>query len=89
MYDGKCRAETPYRTIGQFILTNEIQLCSPSDSGVAAHEFGHVMGLDDAYVEGTWEALTTPDDLMARSSRNMASWFHIRVLVEMYQKRRR
>ena len=47
---------------------------SPSDwsfeapDGVFAHEFGHILGLSDNYVEGTWELVPgAADDLMNTS----------------------
>lgn len=40
-----------------------------SDPGTWAHEFGHVLGLDNTYVEGTWQLQGSKDaDIMWNSS---------------------
>ena len=67
------------------VMAKSLRLCPTYTSGVAAHEFGHFIGLDDAYEEGTWRNLTGPDDIMAETSGRV-DWYHARVLVEKYAR---
>ena len=62
----------------------------PSNRHTYAHEFGHILGLHDTYVEGTWEPRPGAQlDLMSRSSRGNIDQSTINRVVERNRDRLR
>jgi len=60
----------------------------PMNRHTYAHEFGHILGLHDTYVEGSWEPKPgAPVDLMSRSSMNFIDQSTIDRVVERNRDR--
>jgi len=85
---GYCRANVQGHYRGNFYDDHVVNMCPDNPPNVAAHEFGHVLGIDDAYDDVRGQpVLTELSDLMARAQTGEAKWYHARVLVEGYRGR--